>query len=191
MFRITRIMSIFYLLNRQLHAQVFMLHATHTTHQSHDEKTDDLRTTQYLSAIKRCITCSMKFFFFWGCAVLYKATTPTCMKYGCYAWVGALCYGNGYVGLSVLAVSLEPLNRRQSLPMHYFFGRCLSEMAEFSPFLYSRGRPTRYYNSLHGFSVTIHRYYRDVTTTVSFLAELDHGISYMWITFFWLVICMA
>ena len=41
-------MSIFYLLNRQLHVQVFMLHATHTTHQSHDEKTDDLRTTQYL-----------------------------------------------------------------------------------------------------------------------------------------------
>ena len=85
-------MSSFYLLHQQLQAQVFILHATHTIHQSHDEKTDDLRTTQYLPAIKRGIACSMKLFSFEVVLYFYKSPIPPYIEYCCYAWVGALNY---------------------------------------------------------------------------------------------------
>ena len=44
----------------------------------------------------------------------------------------------------------------------YYFGRCLSEMAELVSFSYSRSNSTRYTNILHDFSVTIPRCYKVV-----------------------------
>ena len=64
-------------------------------------------------------------------------------------------------------VSLEPLAYRGnavslSLFYRYYFGRCSSELDQLAPLSYSRWRSTRYSDSLHGFSVTIPRCYKDV-----------------------------
>ena len=40
-------------------------------------------------------------------------------------------------------------------------------MAQLVPLPFSRGRPTRYSDRLHDFSVTIPRFYKDVKSTVS------------------------
>ena len=66
-----------------------------------------------------------------------------------------------------VAASPEPLVYHQnvanlSLFYRYYFGRCSSELAELVPRPYSRGRCTRYSGSLHEFSVTISRCYKDV-----------------------------
>ena len=44
----------------------------------------------------------------------------------------------------------------------YYFGRCLSELAELVPIPYSRGRTTHYFDRLHDFSITIPRCYKDI-----------------------------
>ena len=108
---------------------------------------------------------------------LYKSTIRPCMEYYCLVWAGApSCYLElldklqkricGTVG-PLLAVSLEPLAHRRnvdslSLFYRYYFGRCLSELAQLVPLPYSRGRSTRYSDRLHDFSVTIPRCYKDV-----------------------------
>ena len=66
-----------------------------------------------------------------------------------------------------LAASLEPLAHRQNVASlnlfyMYYFGRCSSELAQLVPLPYSRGWSTRYSDSLHDFSVTIPRCYKDV-----------------------------
>ena len=123
---------------------------------------------------------------------LYKSTIWPCMEYYCHVWAGApSCYLElldklqkqicRTVGPS-LAGSLEPLADHRnvaslSLFYSYYFGRCSSELAQLVLLPYSRGRSTRYSDRLHDFSVTIPRYYKDVTrSTVSFLAQLDSGI---------------
>ena len=63
--------------------------------------------------------------------------------------------------------SLQPLAHRRnvaslSLFYRYYFGRCYSELAHLVPLPFSRGRPTRYSDRLHDFSVTIPRCYKDV-----------------------------
>ena len=87
----------------------------------------------------------------------------------------------GTVG-SLFASSLEPLADHRnvsslSLFNRYYFGRCLSELAQLVPFPYSQGRSACYSNRLHDFSVTIPI---DVTrmsmSTVSFLAQRDPGM---------------
>ena len=80
-----------------------------------------------------------------------------------------------------LAASLEPLAHCRnvaslSLFCRYYFGRCLSELAQLVPLPYSRGRTTRCSDRLHDFSVTIRRCYKDVYVNISFLAQLDSGI---------------
>ena len=77
-----------------------------------------------------------------------------------------------------LAASLEPLAHRRnvaslSLFYRYYFGRCSSDLAQLVPLPYSRGRSTCYSDRLH---VTIPRCYKDVMSTVSFLAQLGSGI---------------
>ena len=57
----------------------------------------------------------------------------------------------------LLAVSLESLADRL-----YYFGRCLSQLAELGPLPHSRGRFTRYSNRLSNFSVAIPRGYKHV-----------------------------
>ena len=72
-----------------------------------------------------------------------------------------------------LAVSLEPLAYRRnvaslSLFYRYYFGRCLSELAELVPLPYSRGRSSRQSDTLHDFSVTIPRCCKDVYVNIFF-----------------------
>ena len=61
-----------------------------------------------------------------------------------------------------LAAYLEPLAHPRNLASlslfyRYYFGRCSSELAQLVPLPYSRGKCTRYSDSLHDFSVTIPR----------------------------------
>ena len=91
------------------------------------------------------------------------------MEYCCHVWAGApRCYLKlldklqkqicRTVGPS--RASLEPLAHHQnvaglSLFCRYYFGRCLSELAQLVPLPYSRGRFTCYSDRLHGLSVPI------------------------------------
>ena len=134
---------------------------------------------------------SMKFLSPEVALYLYKSTIRPCMEYCCHVWAGApSCYLElldklqkricRTVGPS-LAASLEPLAHRRnvanlSLFYRYYFGRCSSELAELVPLPYSRGRSTSYSDRLHDFSVTSPRCYKDVMSTVSFLAQLNSGI---------------
>ena len=123
------------------------------------------------------LICSMKFLSPEVALYLYKSTIPPCMEYCCHVWAGApSCYLElldklqkricRTVGPS-LAASLESLAHRRnvaslSLFDRYYFGRCSSELVELVRIPYFRGRSTRYFNTLHNFSVTINRCYKDV-----------------------------
>ena len=109
------------------------------------------------------------------------------MEYCCHVWAGTpncslelldklqkqICRT---VGPS-LPASLEPLAHRQNVASlsffySYYFGRSSSELALSLP--YSRGRSTHYSDRLHDFYVTFPTCYKDVMSTVSFLAQLDY-----------------
>ena len=64
------------------------------------------------------------------------------------------------------AASLELLACRNvaslSLLYRYYFGRCISELAQLAPLPFSRGRSTRYSDRLHDFSVPILTCYKNV-----------------------------
>ena len=99
------------------------------------------------------------------------------MEYCCHVWTGApncdlelldklqkRIYRT--VGPSLVA-SLELLAHRRTVASlsffyRYYFGTCLSELAELVPLPYSQGRSFRYSDRLHNFSVTIPRRYKDV-----------------------------
>ena len=73
---------------------------------------------------------------------------------------------------SSLAASVEPLGHRRNVASlsffyRYYFGRCLSELAQLVPLPYSRGRSTLYADRLHGFSVP--RCYKDFYANSFFL----------------------
>ena len=112
------------------------------------------------------------------------------MEYHCHIWAGApSCYLElldklqkricRTVGPSP-ATSLKPLPDRRNVPSlclfyRYYFGRCLSELAQLVTIPFSRGRCTRYSDCMIFLSPFL-----DVTrlpmSTVSFLAQLDSGI---------------
>ena len=107
------------------------------------------------------------------------------MEYCCHIWADASsCYLELLDKLQkricktvgpLLATSLEPVAQHQnvaslSLFYRYYFGRCLSELAQLAPIPYSRGRSTRYSDRLHDFSVTFLDVTRMSVSTVSFLA---------------------
>ena len=135
---------------------------------------------------------SMKFLSSEAALHIYKSTIHPCMEYCCHVWADTpSCYLElldklqkricRTAGLS-LATSLEPLAYHPnmaslSLFYRYHFGRCSSELAQLAPHCFSRGRSTRYSDRLHDFSVTIPRCYKNVMSTVSFLAQLDSGLS--------------
>ena len=78
------------------------------------------------------------------------------------------------------AVWFDPLAYRWNLVSlnlfyRYYFGRCLSDLAELVPFLYSCGRSAPYSNRLHEFSDTIPRCYIYGYVNGFFL-WLDYGI---------------
>ena len=126
----------------------------------------------------------MKFLFPEVALYLYKSTIRPCMEYCCHVWAGApsccleffdklkkwICRT---VGPS-LAASLESLAHRQNVASlrlfcSYYFSRCSSELDRLVRLPFSRGRSTRYSDKLHGFSVTIARYYKDVYANSFFL----------------------
>ena len=113
---------------------------------------------------------SMKFLSPEVALYLYKFT---CMEYCCHVWAGApSCYLElldklqkqicTTAGPSIVA-SPEALAHHRNvgslLFYRYYFGSCLSELAQLVPLPYSRGRSTHYFNRLHDFSVTIHGCY--------------------------------
>ena len=99
------------------------------------------------------------------------------MAYCCHVLAGSLsCYLGMVNNLHkrayrtvgpTFAASLEALGPRRNVAglrlfYRYYFGRFSSELAEQVPILCSRGRSTRYSESLHDFSVTTPRCYKDV-----------------------------
>ena len=122
---------------------------------------------------------------------LFKSTIRPCMEYCCHVWAGdpscylelseelqkRICRTSG----PSLAASLEFLAHRRnvaslSLFYRYYFSRCSSELTQLVPLSFSRGRSTRYFDRLHGFSVIISRCYKMSMSTASFLALIDSGI---------------
>ena len=116
---------------------------------------------------------SMKFLSLEVALYLYKSTIQPCMEYCYHVWTSAAsCYlefldklqkGICRTVSPSLAASLEPLAHCQSVASlslfyMYYFGRCLSELAELVPFPYSQGRSTRYSDGLHDFSVIIPKF---------------------------------
>ena len=126
----------------------------------------------------------MKFFSPEFLLQIYKSTKWLCMEHCCHVWTGApSCYLElldnlqkwrcRIVGPS-LATSNEPLSHCRNLASlslfcRQYFGRCLSELAQLVPCLYSQGRSTSYCNRLYYLSVTIPRYYKDVYVNSFFL----------------------
>ena len=91
-------------------------------------------------------------------------------------WNCWISYKNGYAGLVALLrlTLLNPLAHlgnvvSLSLFYKYYFGGCSSELAKLAPLPYSRGTSTRHIDSLHGFSVTMPRCYKDVYVNSFFL----------------------
>ena len=118
---------------------------------------------------------------------LFKSTIRPCMEYCCHVWAGdPSCYLELLEELQKricrtsgpsLAASLEFLAHRRnvaslSLFYRYYFSRCSSELAQLAPLSFSRGRSTRYFDRLHGCSVTISRCYKDVYVN-SFFPRTD------------------
>ena len=143
---------------------------------------------------------SMKFLFPEVALYLYKSTIWPCMEYCCHAWVGAT---SSHLELldklqkwicrtvaPLLAACLEHLAHHwnvASLSLFYrcYLGRYLSEVVQLVPIPYSRGRSTCYSDKFHDCSVTIFRCYKDILATVSFLAQLDFGILWLYNAFLW------
>ena len=120
---------------------------------------------------------SMKFFSPEFVLYLCKSIIGLCMEYFCHVWDGApscflelldklqkwICRTVG----PFCAASLEPLAHHRhvanlSLFNRYYLVVITFNGAQLVPFPYSWGRSTRYSDSLHDFSVTISRCYKDV-----------------------------
>ena len=120
---------------------------------------------------------SMKFLSPEVALYLYKSSIRPCMEYCCHVWAGApSCYLDlldklqkricRIVGPS-LAASLESSGHCRNatslyLFYRYYFGRSSPELAQLAPPPFSRGRSTRYSDTLHDFSITIPRFYKNV-----------------------------
>ena len=61
-----------------------------------------------------------------------------------------------------------------SLFYKYYFGRCLSELAQLVPLLYSQERSLHYSDSLHDFLVTIPRFCKNVYVNTFFPHTARH-----------------
>ena len=140
---------------------------------------------------------SMKFLSPKVALYLYKSTIRPCMEYCFHVWVHAT---NSFLELlqkkicrtvgSSLAVCLEPLAQSQnvaSLSRFYrcYFGRCLCELVQLVPLLYSWGRSTHCSDWFHDFLLPFLDVTRMSMSTVSFLAQLDSGILWLYNAFLW------
>ena len=94
-------------------------------------------------------------------------TIYSCMEYCSNVWAGApSCYLELLDKLQKQICRtvgpLEPLGHCQKVSSlstfyRYYFGRCLSELAQLITLPFSQGRSTRYSDRLHNFSVSIPR----------------------------------
>ena len=134
------------------------------------------------------LICSMKCLSSEVALYLYKSTIHpwsyhTCMEYCCQVWAGApSCYlelldklqkcWSVRTASPSLATSFESLahhlNAVFSCFYRFYFGGCLSELAELVPLTFSWGRPTCYSGRLDHFSITMPRCYKVIYIT-SFL----------------------
>ena len=140
----------------------------------------------YINTIAKTASKKIGVFILWSfflLRLLCISTICPCMEYCCHAWAGA---PGGYLELldkpqkqicrtlgPSLVASLEPLSypwnvTSLSLFCRYYFGRCSSELAQLVPLPFSRGRPTRYSDRLHDFSVTIPRCSKDFSVNSLF-----------------------
>ena len=136
---------------------------------------------------------------------LYKFTIWPCTGYCCPVSTGARSYYFEMLdklqkricrtlGPS-LSASFVPLAYRRNVAIfnlfyRYYFGRCLSKLAQLIPHPYSRGRSTRYSDRrstrysdrLHDFSVIIPRCYKNVYVNSFFLrtARLWNSLLLEW-----------
>ena len=88
-----------------------------------------------------------------------KCHTEICFK----KWIKnrSLWYSKRYFTPGAICViCLECSQRKYFLQL--LLCRCSSELAQLVPLPYSRGRPTRYFDKLHDFSVTIPICYKDL-----------------------------
>ena len=111
------------------------------------------------------ITRSMKFFFLRLLCI--SINMWACMEYCCHFWAGAQYYYFEFLDKLKVLFLLTPLDHRRNIASlslfdKYYFGKCLSELAQLVPLPYSRGRSTLYSDRLHDFSVNIPRCYKDV-----------------------------
>ena len=66
--------------------------------------------------------------------------------------------------------------KKQPSYISYYFGRCSSELAQLVPLPFSRGRSTRYSDTLHDFSVTIPRCYLNSLQISAFIFEIFYSV---------------
>ena len=102
----------------------------------------------------------------WNTAVTSELVPPVA------TWICWTSYKNRYAGLLVfylLALAHRCNVASLSLSYRYWFGRCSSEQAQLVPFLFSRGRSSRFSDRLRDFSVTIPGCYKDVYVSSLFL----------------------
>ena len=120
----------------------------------------------------RTLIRSTKFFSPKISLYLYKSTIQLCLEYCCHVWAHASsCYldmldklqkGICRTAGSTLAASAEHFHHPRnvaylSLLYRHYFGRCLSDLVELVPFLFSCRRNTYYSERLHDFSASISR----------------------------------
>ena len=133
----------------------------------------------------KALICSLKFLLPEVALYLHESTVRSCMEYCCRIWADApSCYSefkdsyeNGNVGFWsftcclfwTLGSSSSKFSQLKFFLSRYYFGRCLSELAQLVPVSYSRGKCTRYSDKLHEFSVTIPRFCEDVYVNSFFL----------------------
>ena len=118
-----------------------------------------------------CISIDLPYGHAWNTVVMSSLVILVATR---NCWIS---YKNGYAGQLVLHFLplLKPsliikMKLAEIFSYRYYFGICLSELAELVPFPYSQGRYTTCYSGrLHDFSVTIPRGHKDVYVNSFFL----------------------
>ena len=118
------------------------------------------------------LICSMKFLSPEVALYLYKSTLCPCMEYCCHVWAGTFSYYLELLDKLPIWKQQTDMQNRQSVSLfyRYYFGRCLSELAQLVPLPYPWRMSTCYSDRLQDFSVTIPRSYRDAYVNIFFPA---------------------
>ena len=125
---------------------------------------DLIRSMRFLSPEVALISIDLPYGHAWNTVVMSSLVILVATR---NCWIS---YKNRYAGQLVLHFLplLKPsliikMKLAEIFSYRYYFGICLSELAELVPLPYSQGRYTTYCSGrLHDFSVTIPRGYKDV-----------------------------